>query len=68
MPIVIPTLVKIALGALGTAAVIHWVAREVRRINDELERVRAASTIDPRQRQALPTLRQDPRTGDWRVM
>ena len=68
MPIVIPTLVKIALGALGTAAVIHWVAREVRRINDELERVRAASTIDPRQLQALPTLRQDPRTGDWRVM
>ena len=34
----------------------------------ELERVRAASAVDPVTRQALPTLRRDPHTGEWRVM
>jgi hypothetical protein len=66
-PIVIPTVAKLVLGALGAGAVIHWVVKEVRRINEELDRVKAAATIDPRSRQALPTLRRDPRTGDWRV-
>jgi hypothetical protein len=66
-PIIIPTVVKFALGALGAGAVIHWVVKEVRRINEELDRVKAAATIDPQARQALPTLRRDPRTGDWRV-
>ena len=50
-PFVIPHLVKIALGTLGAAAVVHWVVKEVRRINDELDRVRAAPTIDPVARQ-----------------
>ncbi len=66
--VVIPTVIKLALGALGAGAVIHWVVKEVRRINEELDRVKAAATIDPRTRQALPTLRRDPHTGDWRVM
>lgn len=65
--VVIPTVIKLALGALGAGAVIHWVVKEVRRINEELDRVKAAATIDPPARQALPTLRRDPRTGDWRV-
>ncbi|HEY7245911.1 MAG TPA: hypothetical protein VH678_18735 [Xanthobacteraceae bacterium] len=60
--------VKIALGALGAGMVIHWAAREVRRINDELERIRAKSPADPIDRRAFPTLRHDPRTGLWRVM
>ena len=40
---VISPLVKLALGALAGGAVIHWVAKEVRRINEELERVKNAS-------------------------
>ncbi len=60
--------VKIAVGVLGAGMVIHWAAREVRRINDELERIRARSATDPIDRRALPTLRHDPRTGLWRVM
>jgi hypothetical protein len=40
----------------------------MRRINAELERVKAAPVPDSAARQELPTLRRDPRTGDWRVM
>ena len=65
-PLVIPPLVKIALGSLGAAAIVHWVVREARRINAELDRVKAA-TADSIRRDALPTLRRDPRTGDWRI-
>ena len=67
-PIVIPPLVKVALGMLGAGAVIHWVAKEMRRVNEELDRVKAAPAADPATRKALPTLRRDPRTGDWRVV
>jgi hypothetical protein len=61
---IISPLVKLALGALAGGAVIHWVAKEVRRINEELERVKNASA----DRQSLPTLRRDPRTGEFRPM
>jgi hypothetical protein len=67
MPFVIPPLVKFALGALGAGAIAAWVAKEVRRINDELERMKAAP-VDAVARQDLPTLRRDPRSGEWRVM
>lgn len=59
-------LIKLALGALGAGAIVHWAVKEVRRINEELDRVKTASSIDPAARQALPTLRRDPSTGDWR--
>jgi hypothetical protein len=65
--IIIPPLVKVALGLLGAGAIVHWVAKEVRRINADLERVRTATAIDPVARKALPTLRRDPGSGDWRV-
>ena len=61
-------LVKIAFGVLGAGVVIHRAAREVRRINDELERLRARSATDAIDRRAFPTLRRDPRTNEWRVM
>jgi hypothetical protein len=67
-PIIVPPLVKLALGAAGAAALVHWVVKEVRRINEELNRVSAAPAADTMQRQALPTLRRDRRTGDWRLM
>jgi hypothetical protein len=66
-PIFIPPLVKIAIVALGAGAAIRWLTKEVRRINDELERVKTASAIDPTTRKELPTLRRDPSSGDWRV-
>jgi len=66
--IVVPAFVKVALGALGAAAVLTWAVKEMRRINEELDRVRTATAIDPLARQALPTLRRDPKTGEWRPM
>jgi len=65
-PFVIPPLVKFALGALGAAALVHWVVKETRRVNAELERVRA-EPIDPVARKSMPTLRRDPRSGEYRV-
>jgi hypothetical protein len=67
-PIAIPAAVKIALGALGAAAAVHWLIKEARRINEELDRLRAAPAVEPAAREALPTLRRDPKTGEWRVM
>jgi hypothetical protein len=66
-PLVIPPLVKLALGAAGAAALVHWAVKEARRIGEELERVKVRA-VDPLRREALPTLRRDPATGEWRVM
>ena len=66
-PLVIPPLVKLALGAAGVAAAVHWAVKEARRFNQELDRVKVRA-IDPFRREALPTLRRDPATGEWRVM
>ena len=68
VPFVVPPLVKIALGAAGVAAIVGWVVKEVRRINAEIARMQATPVPDRAQRQAMPTLRRDPRTGEWRLM
>ena len=67
-PFAMPAAVKVVLGAVGAVAVVHWIVKEVRRINDELDRLKAASVPEPVARDALPTLRRDPRTGEWRLM
>jgi hypothetical protein len=64
-PIVIPPLVKWTIGALGAAAVVHWVVKEVRRINAELDR--EAATVRIPGRESFPTLKRDPRTGEYRL-
>ena len=65
-PLLIP-LARIAIGALGAGAVVHWVVQEVRRINAELDRVRKMPAGEDSDRHTFPTLRRDPATGDWRV-
>ena len=45
-PFVVSPLVRLALGALAGGAVIRWVTKEVRRINEELERVKNAAACD----------------------
>ena len=64
-PFVVSPLVRLAVGVLAGGAVIRWVVKEVRRINEELERVKDAAAVD---RGSLPTLRRDPRTGEFRPM
>ena len=66
-PFLIPPLARIALGALGAGAAIHWIAKEVRRLNEEFERARSATAVDAGVRSTFPTLRRDPRSGEWRV-
>ena len=66
-PLVITPLVKLALGAAGAAAIVHWAVKEARRFGQELDRVKVRA-VDPLRREALPTLRRDPATGEWRVM
>jgi hypothetical protein len=68
MPFVIPPLVKWAFAAFGGAAAVHWAVREIRRVNEELERVKAQPAMDAAARKRLPTLRRDPATGEWRVV
>lgn len=62
---VIPPLVKWTLGALGAAVAVHWVVKEVRRVNEELDQAKARVRVSDRK--AYPTLRRDPHTGEYRV-
>jgi len=62
---VIPPLVKWTLGALGAAVAVHWVVKEVRRVNEELDQAKARVRVTDRK--VYPTLRRDPHTGEYRV-
>lgn len=64
-PILLSPLLKWSLAALGGAMVVHWVVKEARRINEELDNVRRAKVrISDMNR---PTLRRDPETGEYRL-
>ena len=56
----------LALGLMGTAVLVRWCVREVRRVNTELDAVRQRATVEPVDRGALPTLKPDPNTGEYR--
>jgi hypothetical protein len=68
MPFVVPPLLKWALAAVGGAAAFRWALKEIRRLNAELDRVKAEPATDAAARGTLPTLRRDPATGEWRVV
>jgi hypothetical protein len=57
-------LLAFAFGLVGTAVILRWCLREVRRVNSELDTVRAR--VEPIDRKAMPTLKADPRTGEYR--
>jgi hypothetical protein len=56
----------VALGMLGAAALARWCVKEVRRVNNELNNVRAQTAVDPVDRNALPKLKRDPESGEYR--
>ena len=64
-PFLFTPLVKWTLVALGGAMAVHWVVKEVRRVNEELEARRARIKIRDQERR--PTLRRDPQTGEYRL-
>ena len=63
-PILLSPLVKWTLAAVGGAMVVHWVVKETRRINEELDRAKRAVKISDREN--MPTLRRDQSTGEYR--
>jgi hypothetical protein len=60
-----PPVIIFALGVVGAAALVRWWSKEVRRVNSELDDVRARA-VEPLDRNALPTLKPDPKTGEYR--
>jgi hypothetical protein len=64
-PILLSPLVKWSFAALGGAMVVHWVVKEARRINEELEQARRVK-VRIRDQENRPTLRRDPMTGEYR--
>lgn len=63
-PFLFTPLVKWTFVALGGAMAVHWVVKEVRRVNEELDARRAMAKISDQERR--PTLRRDPVTGEYR--
>ena len=65
-PFLLSPLVKWSLAAMGGAMIVHWAVKEARRINEELDQARRvkAKITDAENR---PTLRRDPRTGEYRL-
>jgi hypothetical protein len=60
-----PPVIIFALGIVGAAALVRWCAKEVRRVNAELDEVRAQA-VDSKDRDAIPKLKRDPETGEYR--
>jgi hypothetical protein len=61
-----PPVFALALGLMGTAVLVRWCVREVQRVNAELDEVRGEPAVEPVDRGALPTLKRDPNTGEYR--
>jgi len=64
MPLFFPPLIGWALGALGAAVVAKVVAKEWRRINDELHP--GEPIAEAHARENIPVLRRDPNSGVYR--
>jgi len=56
----------LAVGAIGAVALVKLFNREWRRVNDDLDRANPMR-VNEAERAGIPTLRQDPATGEYRV-
>ena len=61
-----PPVFALALGLMGAAVLVRWCVKEVRRVNAELDATRDRSAAEPIDRDALPTLKRDPQTDEYR--
>jgi hypothetical protein len=61
-----PPVFAVAIGLMGAAALVRWCVKEVHRVNAELDSIRATAAAETIDRTRLPTLRRDPRTGEYR--
>jgi hypothetical protein len=44
----------------------RWCIKEVHRVNAELDEMRAKASVEPLDRNTLPKLKPDPKTGEYR--
>ena len=61
-----PPVLAVTLALMGAAALVRWCVKEAHRVNNELDDIRATAPAEPVDRDKLPTLRRDPRTGEYR--
>lgn len=61
-----PQALLILLGAMGAIIAAKLIAREWRRVNEELDRTRTGPARADSEREAMPVLRRDPVTGEYR--
>ena len=61
-----PPVIVFALGMVGAAALVRWWSKESHRVNSELDAARARAAVEPLDRNALPKLKPDPKTGEYR--
>ena len=59
-----PPIAIVAVAALGAAVLGRWAVREYRRVNAELDKLKAVREQSDRSR--LRTLRRDPVSGEYR--
>ena len=59
-------LLALTLGMFGAVTLVRWCAKEVRRVNAELDGLRARAPVDSVDRNTLPKLKRDPATGEYR--
>jgi hypothetical protein len=59
-----PPVILWALGAIGVVAAAKWLIKEARRVNDELDAVKAQSVGEPTGKPQ--SLERDPQTGVYR--
>jgi hypothetical protein len=61
-----PPVIVLALGMVGAVALARWCLKEVNRVNADLDSVRAQAPAEPVDPTALPKLKRDPNTGEYR--
>jgi hypothetical protein len=61
-----PPLIVFAFGVMGAAVLVRWCVKEVQRVNAELDDVRGTAAVEPIDRDALPKLKRDPKSGEYR--
>jgi hypothetical protein len=61
-----PPLIVFALGVMGAAVLVRWCVKEVHRVNSDLDEVRTKAPVEPQDRDAMPKLKRDPETGEYR--
>ena len=60
-----PPVLALTLGIVGAAALARWCVKEVQRVNAAVKNPQRPP-FEPVDRNALPTLKRDPETGEYR--